>query len=81
MSEPITLYCTGDHQYGGRAFVPGDVVVLAAPSTVKEFIASGNWSYTPPDEPQTAPDDDAQTPDDAPVTLPAVKRGRAKRHA
>lgn len=81
MSEPITLYCTVAHQYGNREYAVGDVAVLAAPTTVKEFIASGNWAYTPPDEPQTAPDDDAQTPDDAPVTLPAVKRGRAKRHA
>lgn len=75
MSEPITLYCTGNHQYGGRLFWPGDVVALTAPSTVREFLASGNWSPTPPDEPQIAPADESQT------TPPAVKRGRSKRHA
>lgn len=79
MSEPITLYCTANHQYGGRIFWLGDSVALTAPSTVREFLASGNWSYTPPDEPQTAPDDDAQTPVDVPATPPAVKRGRSKK--
>lgn len=77
MSEPITLYCTGDHQYGGRAFVPGDVVVLAAPSTVKEFIVSGNWSYTPPDDVQEAPPIEVQEP---PVwQRPAAKPKSGKR--
>lgn len=72
MSEPITLYCTAEHQYGGRVFVIGDQVALTAPSVVREFMASGHWSATPPDDPQVTPVEESQVP---------PKRGRRAKHA
>lgn len=76
MSEPITLYCIAAHEYGSRQYAVGDVAVLAAPSTVREFIASGNWAYTPPDEPQEAPPIETQAP---PVVVKPAKTKSGKR--
>lgn len=76
MSEPVTLYCIAAHEYGSRQYVVGDVAVLAAPSTVREFVASGNWAYTPPEEPQEAPLDESQT---VPVVVRPAKSKSGKR--
>ncbi len=76
MSEPITLYCTVAHQYGNREYAVGDVAVLAAPSTVREFVASGHWAYTPPEEPQEAPPDEPQV---VPVVVRPAKSKSGKR--
>lgn len=72
MSEPITLYCTSEYQYGGRTFAPGDVVSLTAPSLVRQFVDSGCWSPTPPDDAQVTPAEESQIP---------PKRGRGRKHA
>ena len=76
MSEPVTLYCIAAHEYGSRQYVVGDVAVLAAPSTVREFVASGNWAYTPPEEPQEAPLDESQT---VPVVVRPAKSKSGKK--
>ena len=76
MSEPVTLYCITAHEYGSRQYVVGDVAVLAAPSTVREFVASGNWAYTPPEEPQEAPLDESQT---VPVVVRPAKSKSGKK--
>ena len=76
MSEPVTLYCIAAHEYGSRQYAIGDVAVLAAPSTAREFIASGNWSYTPPDDVQEAPPDEPQV---VPVVVKPAKSKSGKR--
>lgn len=82
MSEPVTLFCIESHQYGSRMFVPGDVVTLTAPSVAREFVATGLWSYDPPDDSQATPDPEVQTTPEVESQLPPAKpRGRGKKHA
>ena len=44
MSEPVTLYCLQQFDYGAARYQRGDMVTLTSPSTVRDFLATGAWT-------------------------------------
>ncbi len=77
MSEPVTLFCVLTHEYGSRIFVPGDVVTITAPSVARDFVASGYWSYDPPDDDQITAEPEPQAPPETESQVPP-KRNRKR---